>query len=183
MPLQQTCVDQVRGQVLAHGADAVLWEHSGILTRVDLESALARVEAGSLSVSDPVAVRKRLVSVLVEGVENILHHAGQAQAAEGSVLVGRTEEAYRIVLVNRVELATAALLQHRIEMLNAMDEVALKEHYLMLLANESRTAKGGAGLGLLTMARRSRRPMRVHVSANGGGYAVFCLELAVARGD
>ncbi|MBV6405336.1 MAG: hypothetical protein IT228_00070 [Flavobacteriales bacterium] len=181
MSLQQPSVDQMRGQMLAHGADAVLWDHSGTLTRADLEAAVGRVEAGSLAAGDPVAVRKRLISVLVEGVENILHHGGEDQAAEGRVLVGRTGGAYRIVLLNHVELATAALLQHRIEVLNAMDEVALKEHYLMLLSNDARTARGGAGLGLLTMARRSQRPMQVSIATNGDGRAVFCLELVVPR--
>ncbi len=181
MSLQQPLVEQVRSQMLAHGADAVLWDHCGTLTRTDLEAAVARVEDGSLSAGDPVAVRKRLISVLVEGVENILHHAGEAQTAEGRVLVGRTGGTYRIMLLNRVELATAALLQHRIEVLNAMDEVTLKEHYLLLLANDARTARGGAGLGLLTMARRSERPMRVTITASGDGYAVFCLELEVLR--
>ncbi len=181
MACHHSCVEEVRGQLLARGSGSVLWEFTGLLTRQELETALFRVEALCMAANEALPVRKRVVSVLVEGLENILHHSGREQVAFGSVLVACTGDSYRIVLVNQLDPASAALLQHRIHVLNTMHAVLLKEHYLELLTNGRRSAKGGAGLGLLIMARLSSRPMRVSVTCTGTDKALLCLDLAVAR--
>jgi hypothetical protein len=183
VPFHHALVAEIRGQALALEGATLLWEHTGTFARADLDVALHRVEHVSVDHSDATAVRKRLISVLVEGMENILVHAGKDLAALCAVLVLRTRSDYRLVLINPVPLATAALLQHRIDFLNEMDEVGLKEHYLKLLANRERTERGGAGLGLLTMARRSQRPMRVRCNPFSETEALFALELAVPLGD
>ncbi|MBK8341158.1 MAG: hypothetical protein IPK99_14705 [Flavobacteriales bacterium] len=183
IPFHHDLVAEIRGQALALDGATLLWEHAGSFRRADLDLALHRVENFSVDRSDATAVRKRLISVLVEGMENILVHVGEGQAALCAVMVLRTSSDYRLVFINPVPLATAALLQHRIDFLNEMDEVGLKEHYLKLLANRERTERGGAGLGLLTMARRSQRPMRVSCKPLSETEALFALELAVPLGD
>ena len=75
----------------------------------------------------------------------------------------------------------ARLLTHRVGILNEMDEGDLRQHYMKLLANDGRTERGGAGLGLLTMARKSARPMVVRTLPRDGDSAYFALELAVLR--
>ncbi|HMC97292.1 MAG TPA: DUF6272 family protein, partial [Flavobacteriales bacterium] len=88
---------------------------------------------------------------------------------------------YRLLMGNALPLATAALLTHRVGVLNEMDEVDLREYYRRLLANEARTERGGAGLGLLTMARKCTRPMVARTLPRDSGSAYFALELAVLR--
>jgi hypothetical protein len=62
-----------------------------------------------------------------------------------------------------------------------MDEGDLRVHYMKLLANDGRTERGGAGLGLLTMARKSARPMVARTLPRDDDSAYFALELAVLR--
>ena len=87
-------------------------------------------------------------------------------------------DGYRLFLGNALPVAAAALLVHRVSVLNEMD---LKEHFLKLLANDGRTDRGGAGLGLITMARKSAKPMLVRSIRRDANTAYMALELAVLR--
>ena len=66
---------------------------------------------------------------------------------DGDVVV-RAKEGYRMTFGNAMPQAMATLLAHRVEILNDMSGSDLKAHYMQLLANDARTERGGAGLGL-----------------------------------
>jgi hypothetical protein len=86
---------------------------------------------------------------------------------------------YLLATGNAVPPATATLLTHRMGILNQMDPQDLREHFLKLLANNSRTQEGGSGLGLLAIARRSTRPMVARTSSLGPYTAFLSFEWRV----
>ncbi len=159
----------------------IVFKHVGIMDPMTIALLLSKAENASLNVADGVAMRKRLINVLVEGLENMHRHTPEGERSSGFALLVDHVDGYRLVLGNAVPVASAALLVHRVEMLNEMEEVDLKEHFLKLLANDGRTERGGAGLGLITMSRKSARPMRVHSIPKDEHTAYFALELAVLR--
>jgi len=157
----------------------VVFDHRGPVDHSVVEQAIAITEASSLAAGDPGTLRKRLVNVLVEAMENVHHHVDLLHRSSTFVLLLRTNAGYRLVLGNTLPVTTAALLLHRVEMLNEMDPEGLKVHYLALLANAGRTERGGAGLGLVTMARRCNRPLLARTYPIDRETAFFCLELNV----
>ena len=162
------------------GAVLVL-SHHGALDAAGSEQAIERAESFSRDAGDATSVRKRLVNLLVEALGNLVRHVDEEGRPSVKVEVWQEQDHYRMLFCNDVPVTTAALLVHRIELLNEMDEEALKAHYTMLLANEGRTERGGAGLGLVTMARRSARPMHATACTRAEGRAYLCLELALER--
>lgn len=164
--------------VSQEGGDLV-FEHRGVLDQALLDSLLMRAETASLKAGENVALRKRLFNVLVEALENLHRHAAPEHRDSMFAVLVRREGGYRLMIGNALPLATAALLVHRITVLNEMGEVDLKEHFLRLLATDGRTHNGGAGLGLVTMARKSTRPMVVHTLPKDVHNAFFALELTV----
>ncbi len=160
---------------------AVVFEHHGPMDHSVVETLLATAEEASLAARDAVGLRKRLFNVLVEGLDNMRLHAGEDHRESAFAVLVDTPAGYRLLMGNALPVATAALLTHRVGILNEMDEMDLREHYMKLLSNDSRTERGGAGLGLLTMARKSARPMVVRTLPRDGGSAYFALELAVLR--
>ena len=65
------------------------------------------------------------------------------------------------------------------DILNEMDEADLKEHYLKLLSNSARSEHGGAGLGLLTMARKSAKPIVVRTARLCSMAAFLIMEVRI----
>lgn len=154
----------------------LVFAHYGALEPAVKESLIRRMEEHSLSSSDPLTMRKRLFNALCEGIDNLaLHTEPESQRSCFAVLL-RDEDAYRLFLGNHVPSSTAQMLLHRIEVLDAMSEADLRECFLKLLANDGRTNRGGAGLGLLTMARKSSR-MRAHTSTMTASHAQMIIEL------
>ncbi len=159
----------------------VVFEHSGAVHTDLITNMLELVEAHSHAYGDPVMLRKRLIHVLVEAVDNMHRHALGILANASFALLVRNREGYRFTTGNAVPFATAMLLSRRVEILNAMGAEDLKEHYMKLLANESRSSNGGAGLGLLTLARKSMRPIITTSDTLGPFTSFFSIELHVCR--
>lgn len=159
----------------------VVFVHHGPMDPATLHILLTRAEEASLAAGDGVGLRKRLFNVLVEGLENMQRHTMDPHLDSGIAVLVDRGDGYRLLLGNALPVASAALLVHRVGVLNEMEEVDLKEYFLKLLANDGRTDRGGAGLGLITMARKSAKPMLVHSVPKDEHTAYFALEIAVLR--
>jgi hypothetical protein len=158
-------------------AGSVVFAHRGTMDHEAKERLLAVAEQYSLAAKVGVSARKRLFNVLVEGLENVLHHTPKELTDTGFALLVFEEDAYRLVVGNAAPQVIVAQLSQRVAILNDMDEVDLREHHLKLLANDGRTERGGAGLGLLTMARRSTRPIVAHAFPRDRETTFVALEL------
>lgn len=158
-----------------------VFAHTGPVDHTVVEGLLASAEAASLAAGDAVTVRKRLFNVLVEGLENVHHHAGDDHRSSAFAVLVDAGDGYRLVMGNSMPVAMAALLTHRVEVLNSMDEADLKQHFMLMLGNDSRTERGGAGLGLLTMARKCHRPIIVRTFPLDQHSAYLVMEVAVLR--
>lgn len=166
------------GRDLAFSGE-VVFEHSGPMEHANVDRSIALTEAFSIERNDPKTVRKRLVNVLVEALENLSRHVEDKDRETTFARLGRLPGSYVLVVGNALPTAVAAVLLSRVEILNDMDEAHLKQHYMGLLKNEGRTANGGAGLGLVTMVRRSRRPVVARSYAISEQQALIVLELAI----
>ncbi|MBK7384976.1 MAG: hypothetical protein IPI81_16815 [Flavobacteriales bacterium] len=164
------------------GGRGVVFHHQGPVDPEVLRALLGAAEEASIRAGDGVGMRKRLFNILVEGLENVLRHTTQDKRSTAFAVLLDTDEGYRLLLGNALPVATAALLTQRVAILNEMDEADLREHFLKFLANDARTDQGGAGLGLITMARKSARPMVAHVLPCDEFTAYFALEVAMLRG-
>jgi hypothetical protein len=160
--------------------DHVVFAHAGPLDHARVQALLAEAEGRSLKAAEGLVQRKRMMNVLVEGLENVSRHVHDQHAQAGFALLVRTDEGYRMSFGNPVPMVTATLLTHRVGIINQMDEADLKDHYLAILGNSERSQHGGAGLGLLTMARKVLRPMEVRTARISPDASMFMLELRLA---
>ncbi len=158
----------------------VIFEHAGAMEHADVERLLSVAEAWSLAKEDPKLLRKRLVNVLMEALENLSRHVDHECQQTVLARLIRTSDSYRLVIANAVPLASAAVLMSRVEILGKMSPEELKEHNMILLQSEGRTTKGGAGLGLVTMARKCNGRIAAYSSPIDERSALFQLDLAVA---
>ncbi|MBZ0205517.1 MAG: DUF6272 family protein [Flavobacteriales bacterium] len=172
-------LDRTRSRFLADPSAILIFEHSGSVHPETVPEFLELAEQHSHAHGDPVLVRKRLMHVLVEAVDNLSRHAlGILNDASFALLV-RDRSGYRLATGNAVPYATGMLLSHRVEVLNLMGQEDLKEHYLKVLAGNARSSNGGAGLGLLTLARKSAGPLVTSSDPLGPFTSYFTFEMRV----
>jgi Family of unknown function (DUF6272) len=175
----QKWLEDARMRATEDPSAKVVMAYSGAVDHAKVQELIAEAEAASLTREEAMPTRKRMINVLVEGLENVHHHSLPSHREAAFVLLVREDSCYRIAFGNTVPMAMAALILHRVGIINEMDEADLKEHYLKLLSNSARSEHGGAGLGLLTMARKSAKPMIVRTAKLCPEAAFLTLELRI----
>ncbi|MGB0915977.1 MAG: SiaB family protein kinase [Flavobacteriales bacterium] len=106
--------------------------------------------------SDNEGGSKAFFLILVELLQNVSRHNIRAEGKEGIFMITEDEDgAYWTSVGNVVDGATKAILAEKISNLNAMEPLDLKAVYKKTLREGSFSDKGGAGLGLIEIARKS----------------------------
>lgn len=94
--------------------------------------------------------------ILVELLQNVSRHNIRNESKEGIFMITQDDDgAYWTSVGNVVDEETKAVLTERIDELNALDTMGLKTVYKKTLREGSFSDKGGAGLGLIEIARKS----------------------------
>ena len=101
---------------------------------------------------------KNTFNILIEGLQNIINH-GELSPEKKQLAyfnIGETKEFYVINFSNLIPIDRFNLIKTSIDQLNNSDQAGIKEIYLETLTNGQISAKGGAGLGIITMAMKSK---------------------------
>lgn len=132
-------------------------------------------------------VRKRVYNVLVEGLQNLYHHAeerpetGKNGEPQVKLLLWFDTDSIFIQMQNVVKGATINKISTQIEYINSLDRDQLKAFYREVLNNTKFSEKGGASLGLIDMAKRSGEPLLYKFSPLDENYSMFNLVVQVKK--
>ncbi len=103
-------------------------------------------------------VKKRVFHILVESVQNITRHQDiieEKNIQKALFSIQKFKNIYLVTTSNLVKKTKIPYLQQKLETINSMSEEELTQFYKDVLIEDSFTAKGGAGLGLIEIARKS----------------------------
>lgn len=129
----------------------------------DLQNMLCAIlEEHTERMGIPKLARKRMLCLSVECLHNLYHHAEDREDARLGTeqvffSVGRKKDRCYIACGNFVSKSVAQFLEKRLGQLKAMTSDELHSLFLDTLAHPGRSTKGGGGLGLLEMMRKTDR--------------------------
>lgn len=133
--------------------------YRGYFTPSITQNILLLTEANVEKSDDPSLIKKRLYFLMVEGMQNITRHQdqGDSDLKEGySVFfIQRRNKHYYITTGNLIQTRRVGSLREKLETINKLDKNELKKYYKRILRTGGISDKGGAGLGLIDMARKS----------------------------
>lgn len=173
-------LEWTRMRFLTDPGAVLVFEHSGLVTGDHVPALMAQAEDHSRSRADPMPLRKRMLQVLVEAVDNLNRHGLGLLGEATFALLVHDRHGYRLATGNAVPCATAMVLSKRVEILNLMAREDIKEQYMKLLTHSGHSANGGAGLGLFTLARKGNLPMVASFDPMGPFTSYFTLELRIS---
>lgn len=144
---------EVREMIAGEG---LLFAYRGLVTG-DNSALLLTLLDKEMELSEYAFVgRKRLFIFVLENLQNLTRHALKTEHDLMSLVVYcKTPEGYTITTGNAVQKPVEEELRKRLEQINSLDPEQIKEAYRMVLQDSSLSEKGGAGLGLLEMARKT----------------------------
>lgn len=169
-------------QLYDDGFPSVQLAHYGDLNQDLVNSLTVNAEEILVSAGDRKPLIKRVFSILIEGLQNILIHGETTDEGQPALLiVASNETTYRIVLGNIALEEDREKLVGYLNKLNGMDDESVKAFYLEVLNNGLISSKGGAGLGFITMRMKSKDRLRYTFEELGDGLLFFTISTDLDR--
>ncbi|OFX28138.1 MAG: hypothetical protein A2033_08480 [Bacteroidetes bacterium GWA2_31_9] len=123
------------------------------------DNILLLTESNLNSTKENSKIRKRVYSIMVEGLQNITRHqeenAQDFSEQPGIFVIQKNGNNYFITTGNIIENIKIPIVQKLLEKINGLEQDQLKDYYKEVLMAGEFSNKGGAGLGLIEMARKS----------------------------
>ena len=118
-----------------------------------------------------------------ECFQNIIRHGEDAVPADiisfstGMFMTRNIGGAYSITSANLIENGRVRLLEKQLSKINSLSKDELKTLYREILYEGEVTGKGGAGLGLIEMARKSGEKLEYSFEQVDDAYSFFYLQI------
>ncbi len=167
--------------------DDVILFFEGELTQSVLNTILQVTEQKLYTSTFNVAAKKRVINVLIECMQNIYHHdesfkdttVEDHDAPEGMILITKTKVGFSIITKNAIYNGNRTLLEDRIESVNSMEMKDIKDYYKKVLETGKMSAKGGGGLGIIDIAKRSGEKLEYSFEPCDDEKSFFILKVKV----
>ncbi len=127
--------------------------------------------------------QKRIYYIMVEGLQNItMHQEGPSDFLEkypGIFAIQRFKDFYYITTGNLIKNENIPPLKAKIDQINSLDKEELKKLHKEILRTGAISEKGGAGLGLIEMARKSGHKLISSFELVNDKYSYFYLQTKI----
>jgi anti-sigma regulatory factor (Ser/Thr protein kinase) len=146
-------------------------------------------ETNILNQQDETKISNKVSFLLAECFQNIIRHgensAAKAKSTEaaGIFITRNIGKSYYISSANIVENKDVDGLKEKIEEINKLSQEELKRLYIDVLANREFSKKGGAGLGLIEMARKSGQKLEFEFEPVDDEFSYFYLQIKLKSPD
>jgi hypothetical protein len=164
----------------------ILLSFKGNITSDLMSSILHIMELRMDTMQEDPKVKKKVYNVLVECLQNLYHHIDDIpQHPNGStdrsaiILVGLGQNGYSITTGNYLRTDRVSDFRGMLDEINGMDTEALKAFYKEVLNNEKRSEKGGGGLGMIDIARKTGKKLNYSFRSLNETHSFFSLNIEV----
>jgi len=132
-----------------------------------------------------IGTKKRVYHTMVEILQNMNRHsdeiADESHVGRGLFMIGKKGNNYFIITSNRIKNSSIKSLKDSIEIINNSSLEELNELYTNQLRFGKITEKGGAGLGLLDIARKTNKSLQYNFIPINKFYSYFVLKVVIDR--
>ena len=123
------------------------------------DNILSLAETNLVKKDDPRMLRRKVYNVMVEGLQNITKHQANLNVDNkknyGVFVLKKEHDKYFITTGNLIKNSEIDNLSKQIDQVNSLDKEGLTAYHREVLLHGKISDKGGAGLGLIDMARKS----------------------------
>lgn len=167
-------------EMLTSGIDLVyLGEFGHDITKMFASMADSKMDQNE----EERSVKKKVYHVLVETLQNMNKHSDELSdkrnIGSGLFIIGKKDSTYYIISSNKVSLQKKIDLEISLEMITGASQEELKEMYKRQLRDGKISDKGGAGLGLIDIARKAGGNISYQFLPHDNDTAFFILKAEI----
>ncbi len=166
----------------------VVLEYNGSITSELITEALDSIEKSLNLKNEKNRVRKKVYNVFVECLQNLYHHVDyppltapvEHQSNFGIIILSKDGTFYRISTGNFVKKEKLNYIKDRIDQVNSLSDEEVRMLYRDILSNEEFSDKGGGGLGMLDIVRKTGNKLEYYFYQFDDEYIFFSLDVYIS---
>ncbi len=133
--------------------------YEGEVTQEITKTFTALTEKSLAKSEESNAVQRKVFNVMVECLQNISKHgdalSDEEEERRGIVMVSKGDDSYSIITGNVIKNEKVPGLRESLEHVNSLDKEGLSQLYKTQMREGKISEKGGAGLGLIDIAKKT----------------------------
>jgi hypothetical protein len=165
----------------------ILLAYKGSITSELINDVLEAVEKKLEEINELSKTRKKLYNVLVESLQNLYHHIEETHEGIteeldpkfGLLVIEKENGMYKVTTGNFINSTKIKFLKEKIDKINSLSKDELKDMYKFILNHQKLSAKGGGGLGLVDIARKTGSKLEYIFHNYNNNYYFFNLIIKV----
>lgn len=161
--------------------------YKGAVSGKLLDSIITVAQAKLAEIELKRSVKKRVFGVLVEVLQNIHHHFNNSPlhtkcGSDDSIMFvfAKKEGTYSVTTGNYIADTDIPSLKTRLDEINNMTPEEVKEKYRKILKTGEISPKGGAGLGIIDIARKSGSKLQYEFQQHQDNLSFFSLTVTIS---
>lgn len=154
----------------------------------ELLGSFFKLAENKLSRCEPkTAVKKKVLGILVEILQNIYYHMVDMNDRENedrnviAFMLLKAESGYNILTGNHILNSQIEEMSERIDQINSLSSVELRDQYRQKLGKGGFSRKGGAGLGLMDIVRKSGDKLYYDFKKQDDDYSFLTLKVIIRQ--
>lgn len=165
----------------------IMLSFKGDITSELLTSILQIMESKLDNLQEEPKIKKKVYNVLVECLQNLYHHMDEVAPEQNDkirsaiFMIGKLDNQYNIITGNYIKNENVAGLKKRLEDINLLSKEELKEYYKAVLNNGEMSLKGGGGLGMIDIARKTGEKLNFSFAPVDDTFSFFTLNIKISQ--
>ena len=160
--------------------------YQGPLSFSTIDSLLSEFKLAAQDHELSFKAYKKMISIMIEALENITKYSDQFSCMGDnqsgfcpSCQINRNTSGIELVTRNPVRKQDVESLRARIDNVNKRNTEELKELYRSTIANGKFSAKGGAGLGFIEMAKTAGSKLEYSFESLSKDYSLYTFRIFI----
>jgi hypothetical protein len=163
--------------------ERLMFVYRGVVTNENSASLLMLLEKEMENSEFGFVGRKRLFMFVLESLQNVSRHSDRNKYSEMSLVVySKTDSGYTVTTGNVIETDKIDNLRSKLAEINKLDSGEIRNVYRNMLSNAEFSSKGGAGLGLIEMAKKTGNKLDYDFIKLDDTFSYFILSKTVDSG-
>ena len=163
--------------------ERLMFVYRGVVTNENSASLLMLLEKEMENSEFGFVGRKRLFMFVLESLQNVSRHSDRNKFSDMSLVVySKTDTGYTVTTGNVIETDKIEDLRAKLDEINKLDSGEIRSVYRNMLSNAEFSNKGGAGLGLIEMAKKTGNKLDYDFIELDNNFSYFILSKTVDSG-
>lgn len=155
--------------------------YEGKIDQEVIKSIATSVEKKMTEEKETLKFQRVIFHTMIELLQNISKYSDDEIKGKGIVIVGKAPEKYYVSSGNIIKNEKVSLLTSLIESINKLNAEELKASYEAHVSNSKFNEKGGAGLGLIDIVRKSKQKLQYNFESLGNDKSFFLVTATVLK--